>query len=144
MVIFGLGFQISNFYFEKNSTRKMTFFHPEKSQTWKMAIFRVPFSGWNFFEAKSGDMKFQPKISRLVKWSFSGWNFKSPIFASKKIHPENGHFPSLGFFGVENGHFPGGIRLENGLFPGWNLPRKMAIISRLGFVRMREIKYQVK
>ena len=30
----------------------------------------------------------------------------------KKIHPENGLFSGLGFFRVENGHFPGGIFFE--------------------------------
>ena len=54
----------------------------------------------------------------------------------KKFLPENGHFPGLGFFGVENGYFPGGIRrgkwpfsrlefaMENGHFPGWGLPSR--------------------
>ena len=58
MVIFGIGFQISDFCFEKNSTRKMTIFHPEKSQAWKMAIF----SGEISLKQKWEDMKFQSSL----------------------------------------------------------------------------------
>ena len=49
MVIFRVGFQISNFCFEKNSTRKKAIFHPEKSHAWKKAIFRVEFFFKKFF-----------------------------------------------------------------------------------------------
>ena len=115
----------------------MAFFQAWDFSGWKMVIFRVEF----FFEAKFGDLKLHPENDHFTSLGFLGWNFKSPIFASKKFHPENGHFPSLGFFGVENGHFSGGIRpgkwpfsrlefaLENGHFPGWNLPWKMPIFQ---------------
>ena len=59
---------------------------------------------------------------------FPGGIFFEAEIGDLKPHPENDHFPSLGFFEVENGHFPGGI-----------CPGKWPF-SRLGFVRMHEIK----
>ena len=93
MVIFGVGFQISNFCFEKNSTRKMTIFHPERSQAWKKSIFRVEVFFQKFFHRAGKWPKSPPKFKILCLWpgvaeKSQGW---------KKSPPENGHFPCMGF-----------------------------------------------
>ena len=70
---------------------KWPYYTPQNPRPAKKAIV-----GWNFFEAKSGKLKFQPRNPRHVNWSFLGWGIKSPNFTLKKnstrkmtiFHPE--------------------------------------------------------
>ena len=82
MVIFRVGFQISNFCFEKNSTRKKAIFHPEKSHAWKKAIFQVEFFSKNFLQGwKMAKITSEIQNSMTLTWSC--WK----IHGLKKISP---------------------------------------------------------
>ena len=144
---FWAGISYLHFLLQKNSTRKMAFFHAWDFSGWKMVIFRVQF----FSKPKLKIWHPTPKMTILQAWDFWAGISYLHFLLQKNSTRKMAFFQAWDFSGWKMVIFRVEFALENGLFPGWNLPWKMAIFqvgicpgkwpfSRLGFVRMREIK----